>query len=47
MTSIIVNDITNFCFRILQKPYTEASVRHPDDKVTVLESSPPPKATDL
>lgn len=24
---VIVNDITNFCFRLLQKPYTEASAR--------------------
>ena len=23
----IVNDITNFCFRLLQEPYTEATVR--------------------
>lgn len=25
--NIIVNDITNFCFRFLHKPYTEASAR--------------------
>ncbi len=24
---LIVNDITNFCFRLLQKPYTAASAR--------------------
>ena len=24
---VIVNDITNFCFRLLQEPYTEAAVR--------------------